>query len=476
MHVTQTGKRTLIISGILLGCLLQLIAYGQAGKEEGGIKFFNGTWAQVLEQSKVSGKPIFVDVYTSWCLPCRKMEQEIFPAPAVAELFNTSFINYRINAEVGEGPQLKEKYNVGGYPTFLFIKSNEELISRGIGYNEDPAVFIEKGSNALLHLHDTLTLEKLQEQYVTNKNDKEVVRKYIVKLNELNVPLLPDTLLHRYFLLLSDKELLEEKNQTFLLRYVKNINDTVFNYILLHQSLISDDAINNVEIPGAVVTGKRRLGLLLSNLVLDATMKSIQTMDLQLLQLAQEKAQLLKHTSLKFPYTLFAFSTQTYARAKDTANLVSYAQHFLDPLLTDQQLAALNKQQYKDFLDPYLNGMSDSTKIKDFNKVKAVWKTNFTNYYTSLLNLGAISFAGNIYSAKNLASAIIWSRYSLKLSPNNPEYLNTLAALYYRLGDRNNALHYQQQSVAQGNEQQIDLKALERFKERLTKMENGTPL
>ena len=86
-----------------------------------GIVFFTGTWKQLVEKAKMENKPIFMDVYTSWCGPCKKMARETFTQKEVGDYFNTHFINYQIDAEKGEGVEIAKRYGVKAYPTCLFL-------------------------------------------------------------------------------------------------------------------------------------------------------------------------------------------------------------------------------------------------------------------------------------------------------------------------------------------------------------------
>ena len=106
-----------------------------------GVQFFAGSWQAALAEAKRRNKPLFVDVYTTWCPPCRRMAQEAFPSPKLGETYNARFINYQINAEVGEGVNVARSYAVTSYPTALYIAPNGELMQRSVGYG---------GINALL--------------------------------------------------------------------------------------------------------------------------------------------------------------------------------------------------------------------------------------------------------------------------------------------------------------------------------------
>ena len=68
-------------------------------EENKGIQFFKGTWNELLAEAKKQNKLIFVDVYTTWCRPCKVLDKDVFPNEKVGEFYNKNFINYKIDAE-----------------------------------------------------------------------------------------------------------------------------------------------------------------------------------------------------------------------------------------------------------------------------------------------------------------------------------------------------------------------------------------
>jgi thiol:disulfide interchange protein len=84
-----------------------------------GISFRQDDWQNVLVQAKAQNKLIFVDIYTTWCRPCKEMDKKTFSEASVGDKFNSKFINYKIDAEKGFGITLARRYNVTSYPTCL---------------------------------------------------------------------------------------------------------------------------------------------------------------------------------------------------------------------------------------------------------------------------------------------------------------------------------------------------------------------
>ncbi|MBK9015162.1 MAG: thioredoxin family protein [Saprospiraceae bacterium] len=81
----------------------------------------NPSWDDVLDIAQRSDKIIFLDGYTSWCAPCKKMEKEVFTRPEVANYFNQKFINVKYDMEGRQGDELKDKYGVKVFPTYLLL-------------------------------------------------------------------------------------------------------------------------------------------------------------------------------------------------------------------------------------------------------------------------------------------------------------------------------------------------------------------
>jgi thiol:disulfide interchange protein len=103
-------------------------------KEEAkGIQFFKGTFKEALAEAKAQNKPVFIDIYTTWCGPCKWMSANTFTNKEAAKYYNDNFINYKIDAERGEGPYVSRKYKIRGYPTLLYVDGDGNVIHKVAG-------------------------------------------------------------------------------------------------------------------------------------------------------------------------------------------------------------------------------------------------------------------------------------------------------------------------------------------------------
>lgn len=133
--------------------LLIVIAFRFSGVDfskdvQEGIQFHRITLKEAQSLAKKENKLIFLDVYASWCGPCKMMKRTTFSNAEAGRYYNSNFINILFDAEQGEGIEIAEKYKVDGYPSFLFINSNGELILRSGGYHTSGEL-IRLGKSAL---------------------------------------------------------------------------------------------------------------------------------------------------------------------------------------------------------------------------------------------------------------------------------------------------------------------------------------
>lgn len=129
-----------ILPFLLVGLALSYWAYNRYGTnfivdEPNGIQFHRGIWAEAQELAKKEQKIIFLDIYATWCGPCKKMKKNTFSNAKVGTVFNDRFINVSLNGEEPEGATLVNNYQVRAYPTMLFLNPDGKIIGTAQGYH-----------------------------------------------------------------------------------------------------------------------------------------------------------------------------------------------------------------------------------------------------------------------------------------------------------------------------------------------------
>lgn len=113
-----------------------------------GMKFENLSFSEVLNKAKQENKLVFLDCYTVWCGPCKKMSNQVFPLKAVGDFMNARFVNVKIDMETGEGRELAKRYGVKAFPTMFLLNADGEVIHQIVGA-QAPDVFVEKVKQGL---------------------------------------------------------------------------------------------------------------------------------------------------------------------------------------------------------------------------------------------------------------------------------------------------------------------------------------
>lgn len=115
------------------------------------------TLNEALAKQKKNSKPIFMDVYTDWCGPCKMLDKNTFQDKTVADYINANYYAVKFNAEgdtsitykgiaytnPGYDPNRKGRNSahdftkflkVAGYPSMYIIDKKGEVKEPIVGY------------------------------------------------------------------------------------------------------------------------------------------------------------------------------------------------------------------------------------------------------------------------------------------------------------------------------------------------------
>lgn len=117
-------------------------------KDSVGIQFIHQDWDKALQQAKEQNKLIFIDIYATWCGPCKLLQKKTFTDQNVADFFNENFINLSIDGEKTIGPMLAQKFAIQGYPTLIVTDADGKPVVYTMGFVE-PENLLYFGKEAL---------------------------------------------------------------------------------------------------------------------------------------------------------------------------------------------------------------------------------------------------------------------------------------------------------------------------------------
>lgn len=131
--------------------LLSVVFAVSAFSQDKGVEFQHISLAEALAKAGTDPdhKLVFVDCYTSWCMPCAEMARTVFPEKVCGDFMNPRFISIKLDMEKkGEGTEVSKKYGIRAYPTFLILNAKGEEVNRLVGGAKVDA-FVEKLQAAL---------------------------------------------------------------------------------------------------------------------------------------------------------------------------------------------------------------------------------------------------------------------------------------------------------------------------------------
>ena len=216
--------------------VFSLIALALGAKAQEGVKFMEGSFQEALEVAKAQKKMLFVDVYTSWCGPCRWMSEEVLQTPEAAAFFDKHFVCFKIDAEKGEGVEFSKKYEVHGFPTFLMFTAEGNLQHKVFGA-DTLHLFIPRVEDGL---HEKTSWAYFMDKYYKGTLAKKEIPQALQVLSyagmENEVRHLADSL----FALLSNKERedLRYWNLYALLDYSDLFSER-FQFLVNHRAAIA---------------------------------------------------------------------------------------------------------------------------------------------------------------------------------------------------------------------------------------------
>ncbi|WP_135830170.1 DUF255 domain-containing protein [Halorussus halobius] len=85
-------------------------------------------WGEAaFEEARAEDKPVLLSLSATWCAWCHEMDREAYSNPMVAANVNDSFVPVRV--DVDRQPRVRERYNVGGFPSTVFCTPDGDLLT-----------------------------------------------------------------------------------------------------------------------------------------------------------------------------------------------------------------------------------------------------------------------------------------------------------------------------------------------------------
>lgn len=195
-----------------------------------GIDFFHGSFDEAKALAKEEGKVIFVDAYTTWCGPCKRMSRTVFTDAEVGEFYNKHFVNLKLDMEKREGIEFGGKYPVSAYPTLYFIDAKGEVVQKVKGAQSTDA-FLSLGKSILSKVDFS---KDYAEAYDAGDRDPDLILNYVKALNKVGKP--SGKIVNDY--LKTQSDLSTPFNSVFLYEALAEADSRIFNLYIKNKKNI----------------------------------------------------------------------------------------------------------------------------------------------------------------------------------------------------------------------------------------------
>jgi thiol-disulfide isomerase/thioredoxin len=191
-----------------------------------GIKFFEGTWDEIVAKSELESKMIFVDFYAKWCGPCKWMARDVFTNDAVSNFFNENFINVSVDAE-NEMISLVNRINIDAYPTLVVFDSKGKIVKKAVGALDTDAL-IQFGKMAM-------GSPKAMENYMADPDDYNNVLNYASLVHESS-PKDASDIIEDYLSGLNQEEFVTIESWNLITDFLIDYESTTFQRVINNKS------------------------------------------------------------------------------------------------------------------------------------------------------------------------------------------------------------------------------------------------
>lgn len=395
-------------------------------------------WQQVLQKAKSENKLVFVDIFTDWCGPCKRMEKEVFSLKNVSDTFNSKFINYRIDAEKGEGINVAKKYGVDGYPYFTYVDGNGTVFYSVLGYRDERQL-LQDAAIALEELNDSKPYGVWQKEYDTNKNDVCWAKGYIKKRNKLRME--NSQMLEDFYMLLNPSEYVKAENIQLITNSSGiNLNGKLYKVLTKNFTAILplDDSLYHLQ-EGLLNIFEKAINKIAMKAIKDKNQVSLLKEVLPAHASFPEKVRFMPWYDKRETNWKFIF----YQNTNNLKKGMPVAIDLINKNYTNLSVAQIRTKDsiiYKNTLEVYKTKLLDSQEMKMMMPMlKQYFKSYVTNDHLNKILGAAYLVYNNNATPTEINIALGWSRRAVQILENSTT-LELTAKLLYRLNRKQESI------------------------------------
>jgi len=193
--------------------------------QQSQFQFSNDSWKSVQKQAKKNKKLIFVQAMTSNCGACKELESRVFDDKELADLYNKSFILFKIDSSSTDIKKLVKKLSIKAYPSSYIVDRKGNVIHKIVGLVTkadlvDMANRVIASKGTLVHYQNTYAKGKF------TKSELFDYARVLLKASENYKPIADE-----YFSRLPEESLSEPQNVDAIVLFTDDINSREFAFL-----------------------------------------------------------------------------------------------------------------------------------------------------------------------------------------------------------------------------------------------------
>ena len=223
-------KRIVLTLGVLL-CLLCVVRaqsmYGDRVKADVKMKYVY-SFEEALKKAREVNKPIFVNWFADWAIPCHGMNQHVFSNEEFAKWMDEHFVNLLIDITSTEGRPWALKYDALMMAQYAVLNPNGDLIYKIVGGSPLP------GFQKLLELslNPKTTLPGMNERYENGERSLKFLRSYADVLKTAGLHDKKKQVIDELFAKVKSKDFSKKENWEYLTQKISGDDDVLFQNLL----------------------------------------------------------------------------------------------------------------------------------------------------------------------------------------------------------------------------------------------------
>ncbi|MEL6357777.1 MAG: thioredoxin family protein [Bacteroidota bacterium] len=107
---------------------------GEEIAEDSPLTIIEQDYERARELAAEQEKLLFIDFYTVWCGPCKRLDKYVFQNDSVSSLMGRQVVLLKYDAEQDTTFHLSKKYHVNSYPMGLLLTPEGRVLTRQVGF------------------------------------------------------------------------------------------------------------------------------------------------------------------------------------------------------------------------------------------------------------------------------------------------------------------------------------------------------